>query len=453
MDAGVWLESFIVDKIARYGMPSLVVSLYRGGGRVFERAFGYSSLEEGRPARVSTVYGVGSVTKVLTAMAVMSLVEEGRLSLDDSVGGLLGVDLRVEGEPVRVWHLLSHTSGVPAAGYAEALLRGFYGVPGYWRPYSSPWDALAYLRRAVERGWALDSPGRRFFYLNEGYVVLGLVVEKVAGERFESYVRRRIMEPLGMESSFFAGERPPEGVEVAEPYIREAGRLRRVTVPKGIVADGGLMSNVVDLQRLAQALANRGRLGGVEVLSRRSVEEMERVRAETPWRPFGCDGYGLGLVVHRRTPMGMVAGHGGSLLAYTAYLGYSPDTGATVAVLANTTGYPLQLLGFAALALAAGVDPGTLKPLKVMEALEAVEGRYEGFDGNVVFRVRRAGWGLILEGDQGVLAVLAPREIEDGRAVFEAPYMGSTMEVVFEIGRGRVEMVYERYRAVRVGPP
>ncbi len=451
---GEVLSGIILDKIAKYRMPSLVASLRVKGEPLLERAYGFSSLEEGRPARTSTVYGIGSITKIVTAMAVMSLVEEGRLSLDDSVGKLLGVDLRVNGEPVRVWHLLSHTSGIPAPAYAEALLRGFYGYPTAWRPYANPWDAVEYLRMAVERGWAVDSPGRRFFYLNEGYVALGLIVERVSGEDFRSYVRRRILEPLDMETAFFIGERPPEGVDVAEPYAPGDKGLRRVTVPSGILADGGLMASVLDLQKLMEALAGRGRRGGVEVLSRRSVEEMERIRAETPWRPFGCDGYGLGLMVHPRTPMGFVAGHGGSLLAYTAYAAYSPETGATVALLANTTGYPLQVLGFAALALAAGVDPWDLKPFRLLEAMEAVEGRYEGLDGNVTFRVRRAGWGLVVEPEDspGQAMVLVPRDFDGYRAVFEAPYIGGSMEVEFIIdSRGRVEVLLERYRAVKAG--
>jgi CubicO group peptidase (beta-lactamase class C family) len=448
------LEEVILDKVARYRMPSLVISLRKGGSIVLERAYGFSSVERGVPARTSTVYGVGSVTKILTAMAVMALVEEGKLSLDDAVGPILGVDLRVEGEPLRVWHLLSHTSGVPAPAYAEALLRGFYGFPGYWRPYSNPWDAVLYLKKAIERGWAVDAPGRRFFYLNEGYVALGLVIERVSGEGYREFVRRRILEPLGMESSFFIGEKPPEGVEVADPYVPGGDGLRRVTVPSGILADGGLMSSVLDLQKLLSALAGRGRLGEVEVLSRRSVEEMERVRAETPWKPFGCDGYGLGLMVHRRTPMGMIAGHGGSLLAYTAYAAYSPETGATVAILSNTTGYPLQVLGFIALAAASGVDFSEVKPFRVLEVLEAVEGRYEGLDGNVAFNVKRAGWGLVVEPADapGQVTVLVPKEVGDGYAVFEAPYMGSSMEVTFYVrGDGRVEALIERYRVVKAG--
>ncbi|MCE4611663.1 MAG: beta-lactamase family protein [Desulfurococcales archaeon] len=448
------LHRVVLDKVSRYRMPSLTISVRVGGKPFFERAYGFSSLEEGRPARTSTVYGVGSITKILTAMSIMSLVEDGKLSLDDSVGKVLGVDLKVKGEPVRIWHLLSHTSGIPAPAYAEALLRGFYGYPSYWRPYSNPWDAVEYLRMAVERGWAVDYPGRRFFYLNEGYVALGLIVEKVSGESFQSYVRKRILEPLGMDSSFFIGEKPPEGVEVAEPYAPRDGGLSRVPVPQGILADGGLMTNVIDLQKLLQALAARGRIGEVEVLSRRSVDEMERIRATTPWQPFGCDGYGLGLMVHRRTPMGLIAGHGGSLLAYTAYAAYSPETGVTVAIASNTTGYPLQVLGFLAVALAVGLSPRDIRPFMVLEALEAVEGRYEGLDGNVVFNVRRLGWGLVLETPDapGQAIVLTPVDVDEGHIIFEAPYMGSTMRVEFLVGTdGKVEAFIERYRAVKAG--
>ncbi|BAA79293.2 conserved hypothetical protein [Aeropyrum pernix K1] len=443
------LESFILEKMSRYRMPSLTLSAFKGGD-VFQASYGYSSIEKGSPASVDTAYGIGSITKSFTALAVLALEEEGKLSLDDPVGNHLGIDLEVEGQPITLEHLLTHTSGVPATAYAEALLRGFLGVGGYWKPYSRPWDAVLYLKRAIDKGWAVSKPGRRFFYLNEGYVALGIVVERSSGYSYEEYIRRLVFEKLGMTSSGFIGERLEHA---ATPY-KPGDRLEPVPLPAGITADGGIMSTARDMLRYVESLA-RGEFRGY-------AERMEKPRVRVPWQALGGEAYGYGLIIYPDFMGGRLASHGGSLLAYTAWMGYSTRLDSGVVLLSNTTGYPLAAMGMAVLSVLSGGSHLDPKPVRALEIVERLEGYYEGFDSSIAFNIRRVGTGLLVEpvGGVGSPMALSPREIPgpgeleagEGSVVFVSPYMGGVLEVEFNWSGERVEALLERYRLVKRGP-
>lgn len=441
------LEMFLLDKVSRYRMPSLVVGLIEGGEASF-RAYGYSSLEYGKPASPRTLYGIGSITKSFTALSILMLQREGLLSLDSPVGEYLGMDLSIDGTPITVSHLLTHTSGVPATAYAEALIRGFIGEGGYWKPYSNPWDAVLYLKRALELGWAVARPGERFFYLNEGYVALGVVIEKVSGTDYTDFVRSRIFEPLGMKSSGFLGGDLTE--EIATPY-KPGDRPSKVALPGGITADGGIVSNAIDLARYAHALSSRSTPIG------ELAPDMEKPRIEVPWQALGGESYGYGLIVHPDFYGKTLASHGGSLLAYTAWMGYIPGEEMGFVALSNTTGYPLSLAGMAALSTLMGRGPRDPKPVRLFELLEKLEGRYEGFDSSISFDVKIAGSALIVEpvGGGGKF-VLIPEEVPPveeldfrGSTSFRVPYMGGSMEAEFSWNGDRVELVIERYKAVK----
>ncbi len=444
------LESFILDKISKYRMPGLSLGLLSNGDR-WIRTFGYSNLETGSPVRGETLFGIGSITKSFTALAILILAREGLLSPQDPVEDYIDTSLSIDSEPIRIHHLLTHTSGIPATGYAESLLRGFFGAKEYWKPYSNPRDALLYLEKAVREGWYLGKPGQRFFYLNEGYVVLGLIVEAVSGEPYRSFVREKILRELGMNHTCFLGG-CPDGLDMATPYA-PGSPPRSVTIPSGIEADGGLLSNVVDMLKYVEALSTRSE----PVMD--SAEIMERAYVKVPWQVLGGESYGYGLLLIPGFDGKMIAGHGGSVLGYTAWMGYIPREGIGVVVMSNTTGYPLMLIGLASLSSIMNGDPYSPAPVRYLELLEKLEGYYEGFEGSVKYRLRIVGSALLAEqvgGFAGQL-ILVPDEIPEyddlsrGSVRLWSPYLGGRMIAEFWWSGDRVEGMIDRYRLVKKG--
>lgn len=434
-------------------LPSLVISLVRNNEIFYSRAFGFRDYENFTPANIDTIYGIGSITKSFTAISVMSLVEEGKISLEDPIDKYISLDLRPMGERIRIWHLLTHTSGIPALAYAEAYIRSAVGEEiGTWLPIASYDDMITFLRGADE--WAVARPGEKYFYLNEGYVLLGMIVEKVSGVKYEEYVRRKILAPLGMNRTYFYKSEVEKDPNVAVPYVVDRdGVLRRSVFPFGITSDGGLLSNARDLSRYIMMLINRGRLNDVEIISRSSVEEMEKIRIETPGGYFEREGYGFGLRITPNFFGRKLVGHGGSVLVYTAYIGYVESEKLGVVVLTNTTGYTPSFIGQYALTLALDRDPERELPfIRYDRVLDRLAGEYETYRSTMRARVERRGslLYLVMRGRYIVWDLpLVPERFEDREYLFYVPSLGARIPVIFAEKNNTIEMIYERYKFIR----
>jgi len=440
---------FIFEKMAETKLPGLSVAAVRGEEVVWKGAFGFRNLALGLPATPATLYGIGSVTKSFTALAIMQLAEQGKLSLDDPVEEYVPMKVRPGGEPIRIRHLMCHTSGIPALAYAEAVIREVTGAGENWLPIASYSDLLAFMADAG--GWAIARPGERWFYLNEGYVLLGAIVERCSGLPYEEYVKRNVLVPLGMERSFFRKDEVENDPDAATPYVvTRDGERKPSTYPYGAIsADGGLVSSVLDLARYIAMYLGWGEAGGVRLVSRGAVEEMETPQVTVPWQgPFGEEGYGYGLQILPDFFGRKLVGHGGSVLVATAYMGFIPEEGVGIALLANGSGYPLSQLGMYGLALMLGEDPEGLPFVQWDKALAELVGVYETYKGTLQAQVRRRGDLLSLEiRDKytDLIVPLIPEALAGDVRRFYALQRGRRLPVEFRLRGGEIDLIYERY--------
>jgi len=446
------LDSFILEKMSQTKIPAVSIAIVKGSDVIYARGYGFKDVERGLPATERTVYGIGSITKSFTALAVMKLVEEGKLSLDDEVSKYVPLRLEAKGVPIRIHHLLTHTSGIPALAYAEAFIRGMLGLGDPWLPTATPEDIIAFM--SDYSSWVHAEPGTRFFYLNEGYVLLGYIISKVSGMRYEDYVRKHILEPLGMVRTYFEEHEVSRDPDVATPYIVDKdGRHVRSRFPFGITADGGLLSNPLDMARYISMYIGRGRYGGVEVVSEGSIETMERKHVMVPTDLFKDDGYGYGLRITDEFLGRRLVRHSGSVLVYTAFMGYMPTEKLGVVVLANTSGYPPSGIGMYALTLALGYDPEKhLDFIKQDRVLNKLVGTYETYKGTYRVSIKRLGDFLAVEYKdryREVVTPLVPLEIRDDYVKCYTLSQGAKVEAEFYIEENRVVMIYERYKLVK----
>jgi len=447
------LEEFIVSRMRETRIPGLSIALVRKSEIVYARGFGFRCLERGLPATPGTIYGIGSITKSFTALAVLKLVEEGKIDLEDPVEKYVPLKLRARGEPIRIHHLLTHTSGIAALSYAEAFIRGVLGLDSsVWLPLSSPEDVISYMRGYEE--WVVSRPGEKFFYLNEGYVLLGYIVSKVSGLDYKDYVRKNILEPLSMKRTYFDAWEVERDPDVATPYIVDrSGSHVASRFPYGVTADGGILSNVLDMSRYVSMLIGKGRLGDVEIASRETVELMEQKYVDVPWELFGDEGYGYGLIVTERFFGRKLVQHGGSVLVYTAYMGYIPSDQLGVIVLANASGYPLSHVGVYALTLALGKNPDKeLWFIRVENMLRKLEGVYEAYRGSIKYYVEKRGDFLELVYKDRYIEnriVLVPDQIEEDYARFYTLHNGANIYAEFIIEDDKVTLFFERYKLVK----
>jgi CubicO group peptidase (beta-lactamase class C family) len=449
------LEEFIFTKMAETKLPGLSAAIVKGDEVVWARAFGFRELERGLAATPHTLYGIGSVTKSFTALAIMQLAEQGKLNVADPVDMYVPINIRPAGESIRIFHLMNHSSGIPALAYAEAVIRGATGAGENWFPIANCSDLLTFMADAQD--WTLTRPGERWFYLNEGYAILGYVIEKCSGMPYEEYVQKHLLAPLGMKRSFFSKVEVEQDPDAATPYIitREGERKPSTYPYGGISSDGALISSVLDLSRYIAMYLGWGESGGVRLLSRESVEAMETPQVALPQQgPFGQGGYGYGLSIAPDFLGHKLAGHGGSVLVSTAYIGFIPEQGVGIALLANGSGYPLSQLGMYGLAMLLEKDPESLPFVRRDRLLSELVGSYETYKGTMKAQVKRMGDFLSIEIKDkynDLIVPLVPEALEEGTRTFYTLGSGIKLPVEFRVGEAGVDLHYERYRLRKTG--
>lgn len=452
------LEEFVLDRMGRTKLAAVSIGLVEGDALIWQRGFGLADREAGRAATPRTSYCIGSVTKSFTCLAIMQLQEAGLLSVDDPVERFLPLTLKPFGEPIRIRHLMSHTSGIPALAYLENLLRHHHGAADKYLPIGSVADMLTFINGAAD--WVQSRPGERWFYLNEGYVLLGAIIEQVSGRPYADYIRERILQPLGMARSYHSHESFRADDDTAVPYIysqKESKHLAREYPWGRAEADGGLISNVPDMA-CALSLYLRGGLGpSGPIITPASVAAMTSAQVATPPREIDsgepASFYGFGLSSSTLFGRRAVA-HSGLMYVATAALKFLPEQRCGVIVLANGSGYPLANVADFALALYLGEDPWQLPALQTEATLEALTGTYETYKGTYGTTVRRKGDFLALEfsnkhGEESV--VLIPERLDPERPGFYTLSGGRRMAVEFRRQGDEVELLYERYKFRRTG--
>lgn len=277
-----------LDRVAAERGFTGTVRVDRAGVTELAAAYGLADRAFAIPNTVETQFGVASAAKALTALAVVSLVAEGRLQLGSSVRSFLGRDLPQVGAAVTVEHLLSHRSGIwDYIDEDEELDVSDYVMPVPVHRLVTTEDYLPILG-----GPAKFMPGERFSYCNGGYVVLALVVERATGEAFHDVVAQRVLGPAGMvETAYLRSDELP--ARAARGYLNPDGlRTNVLHLPVRGSGDGGVYTTVGDVHRLWDAFF-AGR-----IVPTSWVAEMVQPRSDAPELR---QRYGLGFWLHAST--------------------------------------------------------------------------------------------------------------------------------------------------------
>jgi CubicO group peptidase (beta-lactamase class C family) len=295
--------------------PGCAVGIETDGQPVLERAYGAADLEHGVPNRVDTVFEAGSVTKQFTAASVLLLVQDSRLSLQDSVRKYIP-ELPEYAAAITVAELLGHTSGLRDWGGVEDIA----GWPRGDRVYTMD-DVLhiAALQKALNY-----KPGSAWSYTNTGYNLLAIIVERVSGKKLPAFSRERIFVPLGMTHTQWRDDFRRIVRDRAIAYSPVAGSYQQTMPFEDAIGNGGLLTTVGDLLIWNRSLT-QGTLGAF-------------VTAELQRRSILNDGravdYARGLFIERYRGFAEVS-HSGATAGYRAWLGRFPDQHLSIALLCN----------------------------------------------------------------------------------------------------------------------
>jgi CubicO group peptidase (beta-lactamase class C family) len=293
-EAAAWAD--VVDEIAADTRFSGVVRVDRDDGVVIERAYGLARRDCETPTAVDSQLAIASGAKGLTALTIVSLIEEGVLALATTARSILGDDLPLIGDDVTVEQLLAHRSGI--GDYLDEEAGG--EITDYVLRVAAHELATTEQFVPVLDGYpATFAAGERFSYNNGGYVVLALIAERAAGTPFHDLVDQRVCEPAGMrDTAFLRSDELP--CRAAFGYLGVDGlRTNVFHLPVRGTGDGGAYSTTADIHALWAALF-AGR-----VVSTEWVAEMVRPRSDVPSE---SQRYGLGFWLHESDDAVMLVG-------------------------------------------------------------------------------------------------------------------------------------------------
>lgn len=316
------LDPRTLDAAVAESRFSGVVTVDVGGQRVLERCEGFLHRALRVPMTAGARLAIASGSKAFTALAVMRLVEDGVLQVDQPVRPLLGEDLPLVDDAVTVEHLLTHTSGI--GDYLDESSDWTVSDFVLTQPVHTLTTAEAFLPM-LEGHPQRSTPGERFQYCNGAYIVLAILLERAGATTYHEMVRRSVVEPAGLQHTGFL---PLNALpsDAAPGYLFAEGDLvNTLHLPVLGNGDGGAFTTAEDLHRFWSAFLD-GRIVAPE-----TVREMVRPRHDVPAEKLRC---GLGIWMHRTGAALVLEGYDAGVSFRSTHL---IDTRTTVSVLGNSS--------------------------------------------------------------------------------------------------------------------
>lgn len=334
------LRAFIERQIAEKELPALSIALVDDQTTVWAAGFGYARPEQKITASDSTIYRVGSVSKLFTDIAIMQLVERGLVDLDSSITTYLP-EFQPQnpfGKPITLRQLMSHRSGL----VREPPIGNYFDAGG---------PSLEATVRSLNRTVLVYPPGTRTKYSNAGIAVVGYLLEHLQGRPFAAYMRDAVLKPMGLlDSDFELSARIRSRLATARMWSYDGREFPAPTFELGMAPAGNMYAPVTDLAKFLKVLFAGGVAPGGRVLHKETLESM--------WQPQFAStgsrsGYGIGFAISELAGLRRI-GHGGAIYGFATQLDALPEAKLGVAavtsmdvandVVKRITTYALQLL-------------------------------------------------------------------------------------------------------------
>jgi CubicO group peptidase (beta-lactamase class C family) len=351
------VDAYVEGQLRRLNTPGAILAVVEGDRIVHVRSFGRVR-PGGEAPSLQTPFFIGSLTKSFTALAIMQLVEAGKVELDAPVQRYLPWFRLRDTQAsalITVRHLLNQTSGLPSL-LGELNLLDFDSSPGADERQA---QALA--------GARLSHPaGSKCEYSNLNYNVLGLIVEAASGQSYESYVQQHIFDPLEMHHSYTSKSLAEQnGLAMGHRYwFTHPVAVTNLPIPSGSLPSGQLISSAEDMAHYLVAHLNGGRYGSTQILSSAGVDELHRGAAEYVAMGISAGRYAMGWF---DTDIGGTRAiyHAGNVPDFSGFMVLLPEQNKATVLLVNADHYGLPPImtevGLGMTAVLAGQRPGPMR--------------------------------------------------------------------------------------------
>jgi CubicO group peptidase (beta-lactamase class C family) len=322
------IDAYVEEQVRRLNLPGVSLAIVEGDKIVHLRGFGRAR-PGGEAPTPQTPFFIGSVTKSFTALAVMQLVEAGKIELDAPVRRYLPwfrvADPQASTQ-ITVRHLLNQTSGLP-------VMLGMANLSEFdYRPGATERQVRAFSTLKLSR-----PVGSKFEYSNANYNVLGLIIESASGEAYAEYVQNHIFDPLGMSHSYTSkAAAKQDGLAMGYRYwFGHPIPAHNLAIPLSSLPSGQLISCAEDMAHYLIAQLNGGRYGDVQILSGAGIDELHRGAARINEMGMEIGSYAMGWV-SQMTGKSTIVSHSGIVPDFGAFAGLVPEQKKGIVLLYNT---------------------------------------------------------------------------------------------------------------------
>lgn len=381
------LEEYLIDYLRQDKIPGLTIGIVNEGTLVYSQGLGARDLETLKPMTSNTLFGIGSISKSLTALAIMQLVEQGKIDLKTPVKKYIPFKLEKEGYPITIHHLLTHTSGIANISADLNVHYRQFNIMECVLPVVTDNDFIHYVNNAMPT--VVDIPGKRWMYNNDMYTILGLIIQEVSQLDYADYIRENILNPLEMNRSTF--DEPEKDFELMTGYYPSEDGKNLIAFNHGTdrmsYANGGLFSTVEDISKYMNMLLNGGKYGESRIIKETSLEEMWKNHFQIPYNTFdGSENkrvfYGYGWAIEQDFFGYRVIQHSGSIGTSGGYITLVPEL--KLGIIVGQNRKPLSLIsvvhGILAILLKKNIQEA-LPELHLAQIYRKLIGKYQTFNG------------------------------------------------------------------------
>ncbi|OLS20926.1 MAG: Penicillin-binding protein 4* [Candidatus Heimdallarchaeota archaeon LC_3] len=376
------IEKSIVSLMTEFKIPRLAEVLVENTKILYKNAFGNRDLVNESPFELNSLTGIGSVIKPFICLSIMKLAELGKLSINNPVSNYIEFDLEDKNNPIVIKHLMSHSSGIPNLGTIEASIgRKVFDLETYLPISDKKEEILRFINTANEE--ITYKPGEHFFYSNESYVLLGLIIEKVSGIKdFTDFINEEIFKPLSMNDTFFNKKDLKGKKNISIAYKTVLGKCTPQEQYFGYSgkAPGGMIPSINELINYLFFNMNNGEFNNKKILSDENFREMSKSSIFIDKEElFGEKSYGFGWSITSDFFGAKLISHSGSMKVSGSFIGYIPEKKIGAIVIGNNGLAPLSMIGELLLMSALEIDIINHPVMKTKSVFNRLIGKYNTF--------------------------------------------------------------------------
>lgn len=344
------LQRFILELMELHEVPGMAVGIMKNGSTIFAEGFGRQSVSENKSVDVDTIFPIGSATKSFTSFGIGMLVDKSLVDWDKPVKEYIPEFKLYDSyltEHVTLSDLASHRTGIPR--YKSMVL------------FNSPTTSQELFKR-VSNFKPLKPFRMEHQYNNATYAILGYVIERVSNQKWEEFIKNKIFEPVGMDSSTFGVLEINKSPNCVSSHRKVEGIVQKVDHldVKAIGPAGSINSNLSDMMKWLELQLNQGNYNNRQLINEGTLNSMQRphimINHEKPCKQFYYPSYGLGWNIENYRGFTIVH-HPGSTSGCQSIVSFIPEENIGIVVLANKGNSPIEILTCSIYDKLLGLDP------------------------------------------------------------------------------------------------